>query len=66
MNAEKINEFVAASVACMDEQTKDAWDRLTDSEKKLVAANSFFFVQSYNQAQRSNNLIRIRSALLRN
>ena len=47
---EALNKFLAEAVASMDEETRAAWDSLSDFERKTIAASGFFFAEALNEA----------------
>lgn len=46
-----INRFQAEAVQTMDSETRIAWDALSQDEKKLIAAQAWFFKENYNEQQ---------------
>lgn len=48
MSLDKLNEFSAYLVGTMDKKTKEAYNSLSEFEKKIITATAFFFKENIN------------------
>jgi len=56
----KLNEFLATSVAAMDDVTLRAWNVLSDFEKQFIAAGSFYFKENINSLKRKDEILKLK------